>query len=59
MAASPLPCIIRDSRHLITTVQLQTDLYLDTEQVLPFFIRIPSSIIQLEPSIRPRSLAHW
>ncbi len=24
-----------------------------------FFIRIPSSIIQLVPSIRPRSLAHW
>ncbi len=39
-------CTIRDSRPLITTVQLQTDLYLDTEQVLPFFIRILSSTIQ-------------
>ena len=52
-------CTIRDSLPLTTTAQPQMVLYLDTEQVLPFFIRIPSSTIQLVPFIRHRSLAHW
>ena len=44
-------CITRDSRPPTTTEQLLTDLCLDTEQVLPFFIRILSSTIQQEQSI--------
>ena len=42
-----------------TTEQLLTDSYLDTEQALPFFTRILSSIIQQVRSIRHRSLVPW
>ena len=52
-------CTIRDSLPLTTTAQPQMVLYLVIEQVLLFFIRIPSSTIRLEPFIRHRSLALW
>ena len=46
-------------RHPIITVQLPTVWFWDTEQVLPCYIRILSSIIRQEQSTRHRSLVHW